>query len=444
MPSYEELLHFWKMSRTRSSSSEHCPQHCNQGTHCATNPFCHVAAPPPPPAQNGKTHSSSNGTSQCNGNSNHRCCDETSPTIEQHKASPKQERPPVPSSVNFPQKCQLNPALPWSESYLKLMEKIGDITQLLWGSGLEYRVYSKVEKILYNTVEELYPEVVDYRQEFIKDVCIIPETLSPFPRTKPKTKSKKKEGKVREKKSVKSILPHRIGRPPKKPQHLDGIYQCEYCTRTFPTPQGIQSHITLAHANMQSEEEFDRSTGMHKCQFCRRLFPQEHGLKTHISCTHLQKVYKCPECGKGFPKKYAMIRHRSTHVNKDFMPQKCPYCDAMVSVRYFKSHIFTRHLYKTFKCEDCHQTFNDQTAFHKHLWTHPMKKYRCEQCPMSFNASYKLDTHIKSHEADEKTAKRLKLDHVHHEEEVEEEVVETSAEEYDDELTFNDGSLIIS
>ena len=47
-------------------------------------------------------------------------------------------------------------------------EKIGDITQLLWGSGLEYRVYSKVEKILYNTVEELYPEVVDYRQEFIK------------------------------------------------------------------------------------------------------------------------------------------------------------------------------------------------------------------------------------------------------------------------------------
>ena len=51
-------------------------------------------------------------------------------------------------------------------------EKIGDITQLLWGSGLEYRVYSKVEKILYNTVEELYPEVVDYRQEFIKLVFI--------------------------------------------------------------------------------------------------------------------------------------------------------------------------------------------------------------------------------------------------------------------------------
>ena len=47
-------------------------------------------------------------------------------------------------------------------------EKIGDITQLLWGSGLEYRIYSKVEKLLYNTVEELYPEVVDYRQEFIK------------------------------------------------------------------------------------------------------------------------------------------------------------------------------------------------------------------------------------------------------------------------------------
>ena len=37
---------------------------------------------------------------------------------------------------------------------------------------------------------------------------------------------------------------------------------------------GIQSHITLSHANMQTEEEFDRSTGMHKCQFCRRLFPQ--------------------------------------------------------------------------------------------------------------------------------------------------------------------------
>ncbi|XP_063692665.1 zinc finger protein 43-like isoform X1 [Bolinopsis microptera] len=408
VPSYEELLQFWKRSGSRCNSSEHC----NGPTDCAQQ-----------------------------------CCEEGPPTIEQHKPTKIPVRPngPAPIAI-FPQKCDINPSLPWSESYLKLMEKIGDITQLLWGSGLEYRVYSKVEKILYNTVEELYPEVVDYRQEFIKDVCIIPETLSPYPRTKPKSsKSKKKESKVREKKSVKSMLPNRLGRPPKRPQHHDGIYQCEYCTRTFPTPQGIQSHITLSHANMQTEEEFDRSTGMHKCQFCRRLFPQEHGLKTHISCTHLQKVYKCPECGKGFPKKYAMIRHRSTHVNKDFMPQKCPYCDAMVSVRYFKSHIFTRHLYKTYKCEDCHQTFNDQAQFHKHLWTHPMKKYRCEQCPMSFNASYKLENHQKSHEADDKTAKRLKPELVHHEEEVEEEeVIETSAEEYDEEITFQDGSLIIS
>jgi len=74
-----------------------------------------------------------------------------------------------------------------------------------------------------------------------------------------------------------------------------------------------------------------------------------------------------------------------------------------------------------------------------------MKKYRCEQCPMSFNAGYKLDNHHKSHEADEKTAKRIKPDLVHHEEEVEEEeVIETSAEEYDEEITFQDGSLIIS
>jgi len=402
MPSYEELLQFWKVNAR--------PMRCNS-IHCE---------------------------SQC-------CAMEKTPVIEEHKT---QGPPPPPQ----PRRVPTGAPLPWSDAYLKLMEKIGDITQLLWSSGLEYRVYSKVEKMLYNTVEELYPEVIDYRQEFIKDVCIIPETLSPFPRNKPKTKStkSKKEGTKRSKKAVtvKPSAEHhgpppQIARPRKRQAFNDnGLYQCEYCERTFPTPQGIQSHITLSHSNMQSEEDFDRSTGMHKCQFCRRLFPQEHGLKTHISCTHLQKVYKCPECGKGFPKKYAMIRHRSTHVNKDFMPQKCPYCDAMVSVRYYKSHIFTRHLYKTFKCEDCHQTFNNQDQFHKHLWTHPMKKYRCDQCPMSFNASYKLDNHQKTHEADNKALGDFKDD-----EKVQELLgaVECGAvEEFEGDIAFNEIANVVS
>ena len=48
-------------------------------------------------------------------------------------------------------------------------------------------------------------------------------------------------------------------------------------------------------------------------------------------------------------------------------------------------------------------------------------------------------------QADDKTAKRLKPELVHHEEEVEEEeVIATSAAEYDEEITFQDGSLIIS
>ena len=39
----------------------------------------------------------------------------------------------------------------------------------------------------------------------------------------------------------------------------------------------------------------------------------------------------------------------------------------------------------------------------------------------------------------------MKPDLIHHEEQVEEEeVIETSAEEYDEEITFQDGSLIIS
>ena len=54
--------------------------------------------------------------------------------------------------------------------------------------------------------------------------------------------------------------------------------------------------------------------------------------------------------------------------------------------------------------------------------------------------------HKISSQADDKTAKLFKpAQLVHHEEEVEEdEVIETSAEEYDEEITFQDGSLIVS
>ena len=50
------------------------------------------------------------------------CCEEGPPTIEQHKPSKIPVRPngPAPIAI-FPQKCDINPSLPWSESYLKLM-----------------------------------------------------------------------------------------------------------------------------------------------------------------------------------------------------------------------------------------------------------------------------------------------------------------------------------
>jgi hypothetical protein len=56
-----------------------------------------------------------------------------------------------------------------------------------------------------------------------------------------------------------------------------------------------------------------------------------------------------------------------------------------------------------------------------------------------------LNAYGATFQADDKTAKRFKPELVHHEEEVEEEeVIETSAEEYDEEITFQDGSLIVS
>ena len=123
------------------------------------------------------------------------------------------------------------------------------------------------------------------------------------------------------------------------------------------------------------------------------LWSQSGKLPNEVFKRILRRLVKFAIFGEPLQRNNAIVNHFVPVVNSSSV-----WFLIFDRFRYFKSHIFTRHLYKTYKCEDCHQTFNDQAQFHKHLWTHPMKKYRCEQCPMSFNASYKLENHQKTHE----------------------------------------------
>nr|XP_003218091.3 PREDICTED: zinc finger protein with KRAB and SCAN domains 1 isoform X1 [Anolis carolinensis] len=143
------------------------------------------------------------------------------------------------------------------------------------------------------------------------------------------------------------------------------------------------------HPGLSSEGRLRESS---PCRQCRS--EREH-LLTH-SCPG-ERVHDCPECGKVFTSKPALLRHQEMHA--EIKPYECAQCGKCFSQKkYLKSHELMHAGEKPYKCPECGKSFTEARNLKRHHRIHTGEKpFKCSECGKCFNEEGILKKHQRIH-----------------------------------------------
>ncbi|KAA0199162.1 Zinc finger protein [Fasciolopsis buskii] len=156
----------------------------------------------------------------------------------------------------------------------------------------------------------------------------------------------------------------------KKHNHAAKRHQCEQCTYSTQYGKNLLKHIDSMHGKIQTDQ--------FQCEGCTRFFPTEDHLRDH-ECTSMQyNAYRCEECGRVFKTKLRLKYHADIH-----NPRKPYVCDvegcdrAFRTPKYLRNHRdeFHRMQPKNYMCpvEGCELVFHRKTHLKRHIATHEGK-----------------------------------------------------------------------
>lgn len=193
---------------------------------------------------------------------------------------------------------------------------------------------------------------------------------------------------------VKHSPPGEQPEPPKekKKQTGDG-FPCPTCGKIFFEQYRLNRHLSTVHA----AREHSKFT----CTFegCGKLFPEKSILERH-KITHLPPQEACHICGKLFKSKMNLEVHLKRHASKgqrNFFCDQCPnayafHADLLQHVK-LKHPLTLGRKVETYSCQHCGEVRSDSRALRNHVRrVHEKKQVCCEVCGKMI-----LNNHMRHH-----------------------------------------------
>ncbi|XP_060906326.1 uncharacterized protein si:dkeyp-69b9.6 isoform X1 [Labrus mixtus] len=150
------------------------------------------------------------------------------------------------------------------------------------------------------------------------------------------------------------------------------VYSCGDCAKSFPHLSSLRRHLRM-HEPTTAGTSNSATTGPNPIHIKAQPDPslphstQETPQPTSNSCPSPDKIFNCPDCGKGFKKKGHLLQHGVIHSSA-----------------------------RPYGCSTCSRAFNRRESLTRHEKIHEEKPFRCPACGRSFRESTSLLNHAAS------------------------------------------------